>query len=61
MVFIDIDLDQVIKGKFTGFQKARGITFGIIEVEEVYNSMPPLAGNVYPKLEVRPKVTDFHL
>ncbi|MHA1265036.1 MAG: hypothetical protein ACTSRS_07340 [Candidatus Helarchaeota archaeon] len=50
-----------VNGIFTGFQKSRGITYGIIEIEEVYNSMPPLAGVVYPQIQTRPKVTEFSL
>ncbi|MHA1784477.1 MAG: hypothetical protein ACTSVY_08705 [Candidatus Helarchaeota archaeon] len=51
----------LIKGIFIGFQKFRGIKCGIIEIEEIYNSMPPHPGTMYPKLQVREKVTDFHL
>ena len=53
--------NQVIKGTFTGFKKFRGIKFGVIEIEEIYNSTPPVVGKIYPEIETRPKVTDFHL
>lgn len=49
-----------VVGTFTGFIKSRSLfQYGIIEIEEVYNSMPPLNGIIYPKLEVRPKITSF--
>jgi len=53
--------NQVVKGTFTGFKKFRGIKFGVIEIEEIYNSTPPMVGKIYPEIETRPKVTDFHL
>jgi len=52
--------NQVVKGTFTGFKKFRGIKFGVIEIEEIYNSTPPIVGKIYPEIETRPKVTDFH-
>jgi len=53
--------NQVVKGTFTGFKKFRGIKFGVIEIEEIYNSSPPVTGVIYPKVETIPKITDFHL
>lgn len=53
--------NQVVKGTFTGFKKFRGIKFGVIEIEEIYNSTPPVAKVIYPQAESVPKVTDFHL
>ncbi|MHA1727347.1 MAG: hypothetical protein ACTSWY_01285 [Promethearchaeota archaeon] len=55
--------NQVVKGTFTGIHKSRSIKFGVIEIEEVYNSVPPLVGFCYPpeKRYHRPKVTDFSL
>jgi len=53
--------NQVVKGTFTGFHKFRGIKFGVIEIEEIYNSTPPITEIIYPKIESVPKVTDFHL
>jgi len=48
-----------INGIFKGFKKFRGIKYGIIEIDEVYNTMPPLAGIIYPKIQTRPKITVF--
>jgi len=53
--------NQMINGEFIGFKKSRGITFGIIEIKEVYNSSPPLMGMIYPDRYHRPKVTSFSL
>ncbi|MFX1317067.1 MAG: hypothetical protein ACFE9T_14485 [Promethearchaeota archaeon] len=52
---------QVVKGTFIGFKKFRGIKFGVIEIEEIYNSSPVVVGKIYPEIETRPKVTNFHL
>ncbi len=53
--------NQVVKGTFTGFKKFRGIKFGVIEIEEIYNSTPPVTGVIYPKVETIPKITEFRL
>ena len=53
--------NQVVKGTFKGFKKFRGVKFGVIEIEEIYNSTPPVAKVIYPRVEAVPKVTDFHL
>jgi len=53
--------NQVVKGTFTGFQKFRGIKFGVIEIEEIYNSSPPIVGKIFPEIETIPKVTEFNL
>ena len=53
--------NQLVNGTFTGYQKSRGIKFGVIEIEEIYNSCPPLTGVIYPEIQTRPKVTNFHL
>ena len=59
---MNMDLaNQVVKGTYTGIEKFRLIKFGVIEIEEIYNSAPPLPGKYYPELDVREKVTDFHL
>ena len=52
---------QVVKGTFLGFEKHRGISAGIVNIEEVYNSAPPLPGLIYPELEVLPEITDFSM
>lgn len=53
--------NQVVKGTFTGFKKFRGIKFGVIEIEEIYNSSPLVVGKIYPEIKTLPKVTRFEL
>lgn len=50
---------QVVKGTFTGLDKVGETQFGLIEIEEVYNSSPPITGIIYPKIAVKLKVTNF--
>lgn len=52
---------QVVKGTFTGIQKFEENEYGLIDIEEIYNSSPPIVGKIYPKIESVPKVSDFHL
>ncbi|MEJ2277802.1 MAG: hypothetical protein P8Y70_08665 [Candidatus Lokiarchaeota archaeon] len=54
--------NQVIKGIYIGIHKFRGIKFGVINIEEIYNSAPPITGRIYPEKEYpRPKITKFSL
>lgn len=43
--------DVLVRGKFRGFKKHKGITLGSIDIDWVYNPMPPKAGQIYPELE----------
>jgi len=52
---------QVVKGTFTSIQKVEDIEYGLIDIEEIYNSSPPIHGKIYPEIETRPKVTKFSL
>jgi hypothetical protein len=53
--------NQIVKGTFTGFQKTGDVEYGLIDIEEIYNSSPPITGKIYPKIESRQKVTKFSL
>jgi hypothetical protein len=53
--------NQLINGEYIGVHKFRGIKFGLIEIEEIYNSSPPIVGKIYPEIHTIPKVSDFHL
>lgn len=53
--------NQVVKGTFIGFKRFRGIKFGVIDIEEIYNSSPVVVGKIYPEIKTLPKVSDFHL
>jgi len=46
---------MLIKGTYKGIIKSHGV----IDIEQVYNSMPPLPGIIYPIKEKREKVTIF--
>ena len=53
---------QVVKGTFTGFHEVGEIEYGLIDIEEIYNSSPPITGVIYPPgHKIRPKVTKFTL
>ena len=54
-------MSLLVKGTFLGLKKARGMTFGSIDIEQVYNTMPPVPGQIYPELAVRKKVEQFTL
>lgn len=46
---------MLVKGTYLGINNSRGV----IDIEQVYNSMPPQPGMIYPKLETKEKVTSF--
>jgi len=52
---------QVVKGTFTGIRSVENVEYGLIDIEEVYNSSPPIVGKIYPGIETRPKVNNFTL
>lgn len=53
---------QVVKGTFTGIHEVGEIEYGLIDIEEIYNSSPPITGIIYPPgHKTRPKVTKFTL
>ena len=40
--------DVLVRGIFNGFSRYRGMSMGTVDVDWVYNSMPPVHGQVYP-------------
>jgi Pyridoxamine 5''-phosphate oxidase. len=50
--------DVLVRGKFTGFKRYQAVRLGIIEMNWVYNSMPPITGQIYPTVKVN-TVEDF--
>ncbi|MFY9399189.1 MAG: pyridoxamine 5'-phosphate oxidase family protein [Desulfomonilia bacterium] len=50
--------DVLVRGIFRGFEKRRGIELGIVDIDWVYNSMPPVPGQIYPEIPLEP-VTRF--
>ena len=56
---LTMDMEDVLtRGTFTGTKWHRGIKLGAIDLEWVYNSMPPKPGQIYPEVRVKP-VVDF--
>jgi hypothetical protein len=50
--------DVLVRGTFLGCHRVRGPRLGIVELEWVYNSMPPVPGQIYPSIDLEP-VTNF--
>ncbi len=48
--------DVLIRGRFNGFKRVRFLEMGSIDIDWVYNSMPPCHGQIYPELELTPVV-----
>lgn len=56
---LNLEMESVlIRGTFSGIDSRRGKLAGTLDIDWVYNSMPPLPGQIYPELELEP-VTDF--
>jgi hypothetical protein len=50
--------DVLLRGKYLGIRRKAGIRTGVVEIEWVYNPMPPVPGQIYPAVELKP-ITDF--
>ena len=48
----------LIRGSFRGFARHRLTRLGIVDIDWVYNSMPPCHGQIYPPVELTP-IVDF--
>lgn len=48
--------DVLVRGTFLGYDRVRFQRLGVIELEWVYNSMPPTPGQIYPPVELKPVV-----
>ena len=46
--------DVLIRGTFQGYERRRYLKIGQIDIEWVYNSMPPAHGQIYPEIELKP-------
>jgi hypothetical protein len=40
--------DVLLRGKYLGMRRLAGIKAGLVEVNWVYNPMPPVPGQIYP-------------
>ena len=46
---LTLDMEDVLlRGEYLGLRKAAGISYGSVKVNWVYNSMPPVPGQIYP-------------
>jgi hypothetical protein len=50
--------DVLLRGKYLGLQRVGGVKAGVVELDWVYNPMPPVPGQVYPPVELK-AVTQF--
>ncbi len=50
--------DVMVRGTFKGMSRVRGIQTGIVDIDWVYNSLPPNHGQIYPPLPLQP-VTEW--
>ena len=50
--------DVLLRGKYQGLRRVGGVKIGMVEVDWVYNPMPPVPGQVYPPIGIRP-VTEY--
>ncbi|OGN91069.1 MAG: hypothetical protein A2Y88_01970 [Chloroflexi bacterium RBG_13_48_10] len=45
--------DVLLRGKYLGIQRVGGLKAGVVDVDWVYNPMPPVPGQVYPPVELK--------
>ncbi len=50
--------DVLVRGIFPGFGRVLGLKLGTVDIDWVYNSMPPAHGQIYPETPLVP-VVDF--
>ena len=48
--------DILVRGVFSGFRRFRGVQLGTVDIDWVYNSMPPKPGQIYPEVPIHPVV-----
>ncbi len=54
MLGMSFDMEDVVtRGTYLGIRHVGGVKCGVLEVEWVYNPMPPAPGQIYPKLELQ--------
>jgi hypothetical protein len=54
---LTLDMEDVlIRGIFQGFKRYNTVKLGTVDINWVYNSMPPKQGQIYPMQELRPIV-----
>lgn len=45
--------DVLLRGTYQGIRRVGGVRTGVVEIDWVYNPMPPVPGQVYPPLEMK--------
>jgi hypothetical protein len=50
--------DVLLRGTYRGIRRMSGIRAGLAQVDWVYNPMPPVPGQVYPPVELKPVAFD---
>jgi hypothetical protein len=50
--------DVLLRGTYQGIRSVGGVKAGVVKVDWVYSPMPPVPGQVYPPVELKP-VTEF--
>jgi hypothetical protein len=45
--------DVLLRGQYLGIRRVGGVKAGVVEVDWVYNPMPPIPGQVYPPVELK--------
>lgn len=54
---LSLQMESVLlRGKFRGIKRSGGIPIGIIDIDWIYNSMPPVPGQIYPEIPLEPIV-----
>ena len=48
----------LVRGEFQGFKRLAGMPVGVLNIDWVYNSMPPVPGQIYPRLPLE-TITEF--
>ncbi len=46
--------DVLMRGKYKGISRVGGVIVGEVEIDWVYNPMPPVPGQIYPPVEIKP-------
>ena len=46
--------DVLLRGKYLGIRRKAGIRTGVVEIAWIYNPMPPVPGQIYPRVELKP-------
>jgi hypothetical protein len=44
--------DVLLRGKYLGMRRMGGVRSGVVQVDWVYNPMPPVPGQIYPPVEM---------